>query len=63
MSIRIGDLLNVYQDITEVMEGIDKCLDPGPARAIAWKKLSDSRCIIRAAIEATGVQVEVREAA
>ena len=62
-AIRIADLLAVYQDITEVMEGIDKCMDPGPGRAIAWKKLSDSRCIIRAAIEQTGIEIEVKEAA
>ena len=61
-TITLSDLLNVHQDITEVMAGIDKCMNPGVDRAIAWKKLNDSRNILRRAIESAG-SVEIKEAA
>ena len=62
MSITLSDLLNIHQDITEVMAAIDKCMNPGVDRAIAWKKLNDSRNILRRAIESAG-SVEIKEAA
>lgn len=60
--VSVTDLLNIHQDITEVMAGIDKCMNPGVDRAIAWKKLNDSRNILRRAIESAG-SVEIKEAA
>lgn len=61
--IRLTDLLNIHQDLTEVMARIDEALPAGQDRAMAWKRLSDSRAIIRAAIESVGETVEIREAA
>jgi hypothetical protein len=63
MTIRLTDLINIHQDLTEVMSQIDKVLPAGIERAMAWKRLSDSRAIIRAAIESVGVDVEIKEAA
>jgi hypothetical protein len=63
MSIRLIDLLNIHQDLTEVMEKIDVTMPAGVERALAWRRLSDSRAIIRAAIESVGASVEIQEAA
>jgi hypothetical protein len=63
MSIRLTDLLNIHQDLTEVMARIDTTFEAGHERAMTWKRLSDSRAIIRAAIESAGAVVQIREAA
>lgn len=63
MSIKLTDLISIHQDLTEVMAKIDQTLPAGVDRAMAWRRLSDSRAIIRADIESVGEMVEIQEAA
>lgn len=63
-SIRIEDPLNLHQDLTEVMAQIDKVMpEAGVERAMAYRRLSDCRATIRAAIASTNATVEIQEAA
>lgn len=61
-TIRIADLLEVHKTLIQTMTNIDKIMEPGVERAMAWRDLNHAQNIIRVAIESAG-SVEIKEVA